>query len=288
MKCVLLALALLACKRDDKLTTGFTSKVEPPGALRVGMTTEEARAALPALTTGDQPQAKINSKVYLLVTFRSGRVREAIAMFDAANGIPQQQLIDAFQPSWGAPEPIHSTNPLAQLEWKAESTGWRADLECMPPGAQIGCTAIRFLPYRPLTAAYFGAACAPPKALAPLDVGMSLADAKRAFPELTDPQPMGDGLAVANLDAGADGTYASVWFDTKNTITLFEVDTPVAKDTEAMLAKVWGTPKTSTDEHGPVLTWTAGTWRCELRHTERHEGTVVVEGGQLVYSRATP
>jgi len=290
MKCVAIALALLGCKRDDKVDTGFTGKVEPPGGLRVGMTTDEAHTALPALTTADQPQAKINSKVILLVTFRTGRLREAIAMFDAANGVPEQQVIDAFQPTWGTPAPIHSTNPLAQVEWKSDATGWRADLECPPAGAQIGCTAIRFLPYRPLTAEYFGTACARPKALAPLEIGTPLDAAKRAFPELTDPHPMGDeGLSLAHVDAGADGTYGNVWFDTKNTIALLEVDTPVAADTQAMLAKAWGTPKTTTDAHGKlVLTWTSGTWRCELQRTERHQGTVVIEGGLLAFSRATP
>ena len=148
--------------------------------------------------------------------------------------------------------------------------------------------ALRVLPYRPLTEAYFGPRCAPPKALAAIQLGMTVEAARKALPELPEPHPIGDGRSIAYVDGGADDATGNVWFD-KSAVFALSLQLARMTTAEPLINHAWGPGKAEHDDRGkPLTVWTDGTWHCELAHRDVHEGDAVVDAAELTFLRATP
>jgi hypothetical protein len=258
-----LLLLLVACKSRDPLTTGFTNKLEPPGGLRFGMSRAEAQKALPQLR---DRAATISSSVALSVQFDDDRLSHAWVHV-ADPELARAMLEREFGKLWGPP-----TNG----GWTSIDTGWRVTIECPSPSF---CGGMQFLAYRPLAAAYFGTAVAPPKAIAPLRIGMTVDAARAARPDLSAPQTLTPTQAIAHCDGGADDVAANVYFE-NGKLAILAVDLPLFADAEKLLAAAWG-------PGAPDHTWKSADWRAELVPTRVSFDTPQEHtGGELRFTPA--
>lgn len=157
--------------------------------------------------------------------------------------------------------------------------------------AAAACGAVAACGSRPsVDAGYFGAAVAPPRGLARLRPGMSVAEAMRLVPGLRDPGTRGvreelvldSGVADVTLAARVDGGTVSAI-----------VATVSGHAVRGLLTQAWGPPQIVRDALGqPEVTWASEQteWKAKLDCLERncvvefqpyHALTAAFFGGQV-------
>ncbi|MBS1118624.1 MAG: hypothetical protein H6Q90_852 [Deltaproteobacteria bacterium] len=293
---IAIALSVTGCAKRRELaagldpSAGFGPPVSPPGGLRVGMTVDEARAAMPALATrGDELVADLPAGA-LLVKLERGRVHHLVAMFEPR--IPGTEITSAFTRRWGAPHSQTSSGPMTTLGWQSEASGWRATLECIQSPA-MACSSLQLLPYRPLQPGYFGKAVAPPGPLASVRIGMTVDEAKAVLPELTAPAQVDAQNRVAHVAGGLDEVVGNLWFtagpDKAVRIHALSLDLPGLKLAETAITRAWGpgTPGSGKPDE-TVRTWSdaATGWQAELVHRTVHADAGELSAAELRFSTA--
>ena len=249
---------VVACSPAPAATTDFFGPtIEPPGGLaqlRPGMTIARARQLVPALreTRGGVREHLVLPSgvgdVKLEVRVDAGTVANIVAI---VQGQTARALLTR---AWG--EPVISRDALGQPEitWASESTGWKVELDCL----ERNCF-VEYLPYRVLTAAYFGAHVVPPGPLANLRIGMPLAEARVQAPGVVEIR--------AGLTTGVDGVRQYVALDDKlGTVRAIYLNLP--QHAARLLESAWGPGLRATEPVGKqVLVWPDPRtgWRATLR-----------------------
>lgn len=258
MRIVLASLLLAACNNAPAATSDFWgSTIEPPrglAQLAPGMSVAEAKRLVPALhepkRQGVRDELIVDSgvsDVKLTVRVEAGTVSSIVAI------VQGQSVRDALTRAWGLPE--ITRDPLGQPEvtWSSESSGWKVKLDCL----ERNCV-VEYMPYRVLTAEFFGPHVVPPGDLAKLRIGMSLAEAKQVAP--------GPVSVRAGIATKYDGVREFVALDDKSA-TVRSIYLNLPPNAEDLIKEAWGEPTEINVVGKQVDVWPdpETLWRATLR-----------------------
>ncbi len=252
-------LALAACSRVPAATTDFWgATIEPPrGLARIapGMSVAEARRLVPALhepkPAGVRDELVLDSgvrDVKLAVRVEAGTVSSILAI------VQDQGARDQLTRAWGKPEITRDSLGQPEVTWASEATGWKVKLDCM----ERNCL-VEYVPYRVLTADFFGPHVVPPGDLGKLRTGMPLGEARAVAP---GPVSVRSGIATKY-----DGVREYVAIDDKLGVVR-SIYLNLANDSEELIGQAWGPGASATMPVGKAVTmWhdPETGWRAMLR-----------------------
>lgn len=254
----LVLLAIAACNSAPAATSDFWGPtIEPPrglAQLAPGMSVAEAKRLVPALhepkRQGVRDELIVDSgvsDVKLTVRVEAGTVSSIVAI------VQGQSVRDVLTRAWGLPE--ITRDPLGQPEvtWSSESTGWKVKLDCM----ERNCV-VEYMPYRVLTAEFFGPHVVPPGDLAKLRIGMPIAQAKELAP--------GPVSVRAGIATKYDGVREFVALDDK-AATVRSIYLNLPPNAEDLITEAWGAPTEINIVGKQVDVWPdpETLWRATLR-----------------------
>jgi hypothetical protein len=214
----------------------FGKKPVPPGELAKitpDMTQAQFKAAFPkAYPTPNHsgsPSLSIDSG-YSNVKYSVGFYSDIDKVADIAVEVPKD-LGAKLESAWGKPTGKSGFGPT----WRNDDDGYVGEL--MEMGRR---TEVRYKPFTPLTAAYFGSQPGPIEALTKLKLGMTRDEAAAAAPGFSLP-PKESGSYLPNKGK-ADGVELEVRFayDTDK-VEAMQIRVPL-KGVDLM-TKAWGAPK---------------------------------------------
>jgi hypothetical protein len=258
MRRAIAAIALAACSSAPAATSDFWGPtIEPPrglAQLAPGMSVADAKRLVPALhepkRQGVRDELIVDSgvsDVKLTVRVEAGTVSGIVAI------VQGQSVRDVLTRAWGLPE--ITRDPLGQPEvtWSSESSGWKVKLDCM----ERNCV-VEYVPYRVLTAEFFGPHVVPPGDLAKLRIGMPLAEAKQVAP--------GPISVRAGIATKYDGVREFVALDDK-TATVRSIYLNLPPNAEDLITEAWGAPTEINVVGKQVNVWPdpETLWRATLR-----------------------
>lgn len=258
MRRAIAAIALAACNNAPAATSDFWGPtIEPPrglAQLAPGMSVADAKRLVPALHEPKQQGVRDElivdsgvSDVKLTVRVEAGTVSGIVAI------VQGQSVRDVLTRAWGLPE--ITRDPLGQPEvtWSSESSGWKVKLDCM----ERNCV-VEYMPYRVLTAEFFGPHVVPPGDLAKLRIGMSLAEATRVAP--------GPVSVRAGIATKYDGVREFVALDDKGA-TVRSIYLNLPPNAEDLITEAWGAPTEINVVGKQVNVWPdpETLWRATLR-----------------------
>lgn len=254
----LMLLAIAACNSAPAATSDFWGPtIEPPrglAQLAPGMSVAEAKRLVPALhepkRQGVRDELIVDSgvsDVKLTVRVEAGTVSGIVAI------VQGQSVRDVLTRAWGLPE--ITRDPLGQPEvtWSSESSGWKVKLDCM----ERNCV-VEYMPYRVLTAEFFGPHVVPPGDLAKLRIGMPIAEAKQLAP--------GPVSVRAGIATKYDGVREFVALDDK-AATVRSIYLNLPPNAEELITQAWGAPTEINIVGKQVDVWPdpETLWRATLR-----------------------
>jgi hypothetical protein len=258
MRRAIAAIALAACSSAPAATSDFWGPtIEPPrglAQLAPGMSVADAKRLVPALhepkRQGVRDELIVDSgvsDVKLTVRVEAGTVSGIVAI------VQGQSVRDVLTRAWGLPE--ITRDPLGQPEvtWSSESSGWKVKLDCM----ERNCV-VEYVPYRVLTAEFFGPHVVPPGDLAKLRIGMPLAEATQVAP--------GPISVRAGIATKYDGVREFVALDDK-TATVRSIYLNLPPNAEDLITEAWGAPTEINVVGKQVNVWPdpETLWRATLR-----------------------
>jgi hypothetical protein len=258
MRRALAAIALAACNNAPAATSDFWGPtIEPPrglAQLAPGMSVADAKRLVPALhepkRQGVRDELIVDSgvsDVKLTVRVEAGTVSGIVAI------VQGQSVRDVLTRAWGLPE--ITRDPLGQPEvtWGSESSGWKVKLDCL----ERNCV-VEYVPYRVLTAEFFGPHVVPPGDLAKLRIGMPLAEAKQVAP--------GPVSVRAGIATKYDGVREFVALDDKGA-TVRSIYLNLPPNAEDLITDAWGPPTEINVVGKQVNVWPdpETLWRATLR-----------------------
>jgi hypothetical protein len=258
MRRALAAIALAACNNAPAATSDFWGPtIEPPrglAQLAPGMSAADAKRLVPALhepkRQGVRDELIVDSgvsDVKLTVRVEAGTVSGIVAI------VQGQSVRDVLTRAWGLPE--ITRDPLGQPEvtWSSESSGWKVKLDCL----ERNCV-VEYVPYRVLTAEFFGPHVVPPGDLAKLRIGMPLAEAKQVAP--------GPVSVRAGIATKYDGVREFVALDDKGA-TVRSIYLNLPPNAEDLITEAWGAPTEINVVGKQVNVWPdpETLWRATLR-----------------------
>ncbi|HEU4613951.1 MAG TPA: hypothetical protein VFS15_17780 [Kofleriaceae bacterium] len=255
----LVVLALTACNTAPAATIDFWGPtIEPPRGLAhiaPGMSVADARRLVPALhepkPAGVRDELVLDSgvrDVKLAVRVEAGTVSSILAI------VLGQGARDQLTRAWGKPQITRDSLGQPEVTWASEATGWKVKLDCM----ERNCL-VEYVPYRVLTADFFGPHVVPPGDLGKLRTGMPLAEARALAP---GPVSVRSGIATKY-----DGVREYVAIDDKHGIVR-SLYLNLANDSEELIGQAWGPGATATMPVGKTVTvWhdPETGWRAMLR-----------------------
>lgn len=233
MRVVALVVFAAACSKAPAATTDFWGPtIEPPrglAQLAPGMSVAEAKRLVPALhepkRQGVRDELIVDSgvsDVKLTVRVEAGTVSSIIAI------VQGQSVRDVLTRAWGLPEITRDSLGQPEVTWASEATGWKVKLDCM----ERNCL-VEFVPYRVLTAEFFGPHVVPPGDLAKLRIGMPIAEAKQLAP--------GPVSVRAGIATKYDGVREFVALDDKaGTVRSIYLNLP--PQAKELVTEAWGAP----------------------------------------------
>lgn len=258
MRPLIAAIALAACNNAPAATSDFWGPtIEPPrglAQLAPGMSVADAKRLVPALhepkRQGVRDELIVDSgvsDVKLTVRVEAGTVSGIVAI------VQGQSVRDVLTRAWGLPE--ITRDPLGQPEvtWSSESSGWKVKLDCL----ERNCV-VEYMPYRVLTAEFFGPHVVPPGDLAKLRIGMPIAEAKQVAP--------GPVSVRAGIATKYDGVREFVALDDK-AATVRSIYLNLPPNAEDLITEAWGAPTEINVVGKQVDVWPdpETLWRATLR-----------------------
>lgn len=253
-----MSLALVACNSAPAATSDFWGQtIEPPrglAQLAPGMSVAEAKRLVPALhepkRQGVRDELIVDSgvsDVKLTVRVEAGTVSSIVAI------VQGQSVRDVLTRAWGLPEITRDSLGQPEVTWASESTGWKVKLDCM----ERNCL-VEFVPYRVLTAEFFGPHVVPPGDLAKLRIGMPIAEAKVLAP--------GPVSVRAGIATKYDGVREFVALDDKaGTVRSIYLNLP--PQAKELITEAWGPPADIMLVGKQMFVWPdpETLWRATLR-----------------------
>jgi hypothetical protein len=251
--------ALVACNSAPAATTDFWGPtIEPPrglAQLAPGMSVDEARRRVPDLheprRRGLRDELVLDtgvSDVKLTVRVEQGTVSSIVAI------VQGQRVREMLARAWGEPEIVRDALGQPEVTWASEATGWRVKLDCL----ERNCI-VEYVPYRVLTADYFGAHVMPPGDLAKLRIGMPVAEAQALAP---GPVSVRGGIATQ-----VDGVREYVALDDQlGVVRSIYLNLPAGA--EPLIELAWGPGAIATlpgNKHVKVWPDPSTRWRATLR-----------------------
>jgi hypothetical protein len=254
----LVLVALVACNSAPAATSDFWGQtIEPPRGLAhlaPGMSVAEAKRLVPALhepkRQGVRDELIVDSgvsDVKLTVRVEAGTVSGIVAI------VQGQSVRDVLTRAWGLPEITRDSLGQPEVTWSSESTGWKVKLDCM----ERNCL-VEFVPYRVLTAEFFGPHVVPPGDLAKLRIGMPIAEAKQVAP--------GPVSVRAGIATKYDGVREFVALDDKaGTVRSIYLNLP--PQAKELITEAWGPPAEIMSVGKQMDVWPdpETLWRATLR-----------------------
>lgn len=254
---VILALALAACgKGGGGASPSKTAGIElfgktpvPPGDLakvKAGMTQAEVKALFPGIKPtprhSGSPSLSLVSG-YSNADYRIGFYSDKDEVADVAVEVPTA-LAAKLATSWGPP-----TEKGMWPTWVNDDAGYEASL--MEMGTE---TQVRFQPFVPLSAEFFGAKPAPIDVLTKVKLGMTRDEIARAAPGFEAAgASKGNGSYVSYV-AKPRGVTISIRYDDQDKAEQYIVQLP--KRGDERVVKAWGPrPGKSRGLGSPMNCW---------------------------------
>lgn len=246
MSRVIAGLLCLLITREAASAPELPADLTPPAALdglRAGTPVDDAKLALAAFAP--DPAYTDAAKRTRLVRDAGGGARYYVLVSEgtiARIGIeaPKAGLVEALTRRWGKPARATNLANEALVSWRAAS--WRVDVACRGELCRLAF-------HQPLAPAFFGAAVAPPGALAALQPWARRAEVERALPRFA---------RGAELPAGPEDVRLAVELDRQGRLRSVLV-AGLPDDGRAIVERAWGAP-------GDGDTWWNGAagWRARL------------------------
>ncbi|HEY0251822.1 MAG TPA: hypothetical protein VGC41_09865 [Kofleriaceae bacterium] len=250
--------ALAACSSAPAATTDFFGPtIEPPRGLmwiQPGMSADEAKRIVPGLHDPDRKGVRDElildsnvSDVTLTVRLDNGTVSGIVAV------VQGHGARDLLTRAWGPPQIAHDSLGQPEVTWASESTGWKVKLDCLERNCQV-----EYLPYKVLTAEFFGSHVIPPGDLGKLRIGMKLGEARAIVPGII--------ASRSGVPTSVDGVREFVQIDDNRSVvrSIYLNLPPHAED---LIAEAWSEGWKATELGRTVLVWPDPTtgWRATLR-----------------------
>ena len=250
---LLLALALAACgKSSSSKTAGvelFGKTPVPPGDLakvKAGMTQAEVKALFPGIKPtpnhGGSPSLSLASG-YSNADYRIIFFSDKDEVADAVVEVPKD-LAAKLETAWGQP-----TEKGMFPTWVNDDAGYEASLLEMGRETQV-----RFRPFVPLSAEFFGAKPAPVDVLTKVKLGMTRDEIAKAAPGFEAAgASKGNGSYVSYL-AKPKGVTISIGYDDQDKAEQYIIELP--KRGGERVVKAWGPrPGKSRGLGSPMNCW---------------------------------
>lgn len=139
-------------------------------------------------------------------------------------------LLDPIKAAWGKPTDERGGTP----RWTNDADGYEAEVRAM--GSK---TSVMYVPFTPLSAAFFGSAPGPIADLSKVQFGMTRDEVAKAVPGLEGPPP--EGGSSKSYEAGPKDVTLHVSYDGDGKVNRMTVRMPTRA--MALLSQAWGAPR---------------------------------------------